>query len=264
VRRLGRGSLLPGILIALAGCEQTAPFDRDAVLAATIGTTAIYFHRNTGDVDSLEPLLLDAIRLALDSIGRVVPVTNVQLRVVVLPEAVLPGFGLSGAVDSSRIDLFLDPTHPNLRLGIAEALTPTLAHEFHHVLRNRTAGYGTTLLGAMVSEGLAEHFVIEVTGRPAPWTGSLTQETRGYWRRRAAAIWCSRDFDHAAWFIATVGDIPRGTGFEVGADIVGEYLAAHPGERPSALHAAPTRLFLPAELRGDAVADCWPADSAGP
>ncbi|NJD11403.1 MAG: hypothetical protein FIB01_13520 [Gemmatimonadetes bacterium] len=266
-----RNRLAAVLLLAICACDRPShaagpPRElEDATLAATVGTTAIYFHRSLAAVDSLQPRLLAAIRLALDAIGRVVPVSNVRIRVVVLPEAVLPAFGVSGVADSSRIDLFLDPEHPNLRNGIQQALLPTIAHEYHHVLRNRTSAYGNTLYEAMVSEGLAEEFVREVTGRPAPWTGSLPPDVRAHWRREAEAIWCREQYDQGAWFIGTGGTMPRGTGFEIGADIVGEYLATHPGARPSALAGAPARMFLPNALRGDPVADCWrTAEDGGP
>lgn len=246
--------------VSCRGQEEgfAASLDRDDVVpAATVGGTTIYVHRNLDAVAELKPQLLETVGLGLDSIGRHVPVRDLEVRIMVFPDPVLPMYGLSGVADATRIDIFLDPEHPNLRQGIREALVPTLIHEFHHVLRERALGYGTTLFDALITEGLAEQFVTEVTGRRPPWAGPGSTEGVVHWRDRAAEVWCSRDFDHAAWFVGTTDVIPRGTGFAVGSSMVGEYLEAHPDAAPSDLFAAPSRVFMPADLRDDPVADCW-------
>jgi hypothetical protein len=261
--RLALFATIVALAAAPVGCRGqeegfAASLDRDDVVpAATVGSTTIYVHRNMDAVAGLKPQLLETVRLGLDSIGRYVPVRDLEVRIMVFPDPVLPMYGLSGVASTTRIDIFLDPEHPNLQQGIREALIPTLAHEYHHALRERALAYGATLFDAMITEGLAEQFVTEVTGRRPPWAGPRPPEWLAHWRDRAAEVWCGRDYDHAAWFVGTTDAIPRGTGFEVGSSIVGEYLEAHPDAAPSTLYATPGRVFMPADLRDDPVADCW-------
>lgn len=252
---------LPLLALLVIACNRPAersPAELDgAVLAGTAGSNAIYFHRSLAVVDSLEPVLLDAIRRTLDSIARFAPVDSLRIRVVAFPDAVLPPFGISAVSDSGRIDIFIDQTQPELRQRIGDVLLPTVVHEYYHVLRHPDPGYGGNLFEAMVSEGLAEHFVREVAGRRSPWLAALPGRDLGRWRALAAAIWCSPEYDHAAWFGRGTPEIPRGTGFELGYQLVAEHLGRHADRKPSMLYSASPRQFLPPELQRDAAADCW-------
>ncbi len=239
--------LLAVLAMAMPGYSGAVVLDQDdVVLAETIGSNTICFHRNTACVDSLRPLILDRIRLSVREIDEFIPFENVEIRVMVFPERTLPTKGMSGAApNSEQIYILLDPDHPRLTTSLSEEMVATLAHEYHHTSRKRTIEFGSCLFDAIVSEGLAEHFVMEVTGEQPPWATPVGEESFAYWRSEAEKGWFNADYDYLAWFIGLNSDIPRGTGYELGRRIIGEYLGAHPGERASTLASAPAKQFLP-------------------
>ncbi|MBN1505867.1 MAG: hypothetical protein JW955_03430 [Sedimentisphaerales bacterium] len=218
----------------------------DVTLVDTVGTNRICFHRNTACVDPLRPLIIERIKRAVSEVGKIVAVTNVEFRVVVFPEKTLPDKGISGvAPNKEDICILLDPTYPRLRKSLSEELVAVIAHEYHHTLRYRTVGSGATLFEAIMSEGLADLFCMEVTGHEPPWAKQIPKEELAPWRAKAEKEWFNSDYDSLAWFVGLNSDIPRGTGYSMGRNIVAEYLAAHSEDRPSTLYATPAREFLP-------------------
>ena len=243
--------LLVCLLFLYAFCNSTQAKENvldqdDVVLVDSVGTNRICFHRNTTSVVCLQSLIIDRIKLAADSIGQIIKLTDVEFRVVVFPERTIPSKGLSGAApNTEHIYILLNPDHERLAKSIADELVATIAHEYHHTLRYRTVGYGSNLFEAMVSEGLADHFAREVAGEDPPWATPVDEEELAFWREEAEKDWFNPDYDHLAWFIGLNSDIPRGTGYEIGRRIVREYLATHPDERPSTLYATAANEFLP-------------------
>lgn len=69
------------------------------------------------------------------------------------------------------IQLFIDPTKPNLIPKIAESSFPAnIYHEMHHARRMIKVGFGQSLLEVVISEGLATVFAEEMFGKfKAPW-----------------------------------------------------------------------------------------------
>lgn len=218
----------------------------DVVLVDSVGSNRITFHRNTSSVDHLRPLIVDRIKLAVDSISRVLEVIDVEFRVLIFPERTIPAKGMSGAApNEDHIYILLDPDHPRLAKSLSEELVPTIAHEYHHTLRKRTVGYVSNLFEAFVSEGLADHFAEEITGETPPWSDPPPEEVVVAWRAEAERVWLEPQFDYAAWFVGLNSDIPRGTGYAIGRRIVEEYLASHPNQRASTLFDVSAREFFP-------------------
>jgi uncharacterized protein YjaZ len=152
------------------------------------------------------------------------------------------GFNPNG----SEVIISVDPDATMLEESVRDELGPTVAHEIHHARRRRAVGYGSTLLQAMISEGLADHFAIEVFGVDAPpWSTALDAPTTDSLRIVAEGEWNARPYDHARWFYGTEPDIPRWTGYTVGFDLVADYLAADPDRRASTLFDAPASRFTP-------------------
>jgi len=194
----------------------------------------------------LRPLIIDRIKLAVREIDAVVLVENVEFRVLVFPERTLPEKGMSGvAPNGEQIYILLDPDHPRLQKSIADEMVATIAHEYHHTLRKRTVGFGTNLFEAIISEGLAEHFCMEVTGEDPPWANQIPDEELAPWRARAEQEWFQPEYNYFAWFVGIGTEFPRGTGYSIGRNIVAEYLAAHPGVRASMLYSTPADEFFP-------------------
>jgi len=96
----------------------------------------------------------------------------------------------------------------------------------------------------MVSEGLADHFGIGLTGSPLPpsCTAFPASETAVYLAEARPAL-DDPGYDHSAWFFGVGTDLPRWTGYTLGYRMVGDYLAAHPGSSAVSLAAAPAGAF---------------------
>ena len=120
-----------------------------------------------------------------------------------------------------------------------ETLERTVAHEYHHALRWAGPGYGTRLGAALVTEGLAGHFVRELyASPPEPWEASLSEDALAPWRAEAAALFDARGYDHPKWFFGAE-DHPVWLGYTLGYDMVGRHLAAHGEQTAFGLAHAP-------------------------
>lgn len=174
-------------------------------------------------------------RLALPPVHIVV---NTDLRLVI-QEVGVGGF----APNANRVTLSIDPSRPDLAGVIQDALPPILAHELHHTARHAAAGYGSTLFEAVVSEGLADHFSLELLDTPAPpWAVALSSADLATWTDVVLAE-PDGPYDHARWFLGVDGTVPRWTGFSVGFALVGAFLEANPERRPSELANEPASSF---------------------
>jgi hypothetical protein len=159
---------------------------------------------------------------------------------------VIPGWGVGGSAPAPgrRIEISLAPSLDEPTL--VERLPSIAAHELHHAARHRTpVGYGTTLLEAMVSEGLADQYASELYGRPLPpWVTALSDPEIARWLERALPELDSPTYDHGAWFFGS-GSIPRWAGYTIGLRLVSDYIAAHPGSTAVSLVGADADLFKP-------------------
>ena len=125
---------------------------------------SVFFHRNMSQVDSsYYPAIIKNIKLGIDSTSKIIEVKNVEFRVIVFPERTIPRLGMSGAApNDTHIYILLNPNHPKFDEAINTHIVQTIPHEYHHTLRYRTVGYGNNLFEAMISEGLACFFAMEV------------------------------------------------------------------------------------------------------
>jgi uncharacterized protein YjaZ len=121
-----------------------------------------------------------------------------------------------------------------------------VAHELHHVKRWRGPGYGRTLLEAMVSEGLADHFSIELLGAPVPpWSDAFPRDQTTQLLERARPEFDSTSYDHERWFFVASPTLPRWTGYTLGFRLVEAYQAAHMGATAADLVNTPAGAFRP-------------------
>ncbi|MTE00107.1 hypothetical protein GIY56_07395 [Paracoccus sp. YIM 132242] len=158
--------------------------------------------------------------------------------------------------------------------GVIEiALTPdrfdpalfarALVRQMAHLVRWTGPGYGRSLGEALVSEGLAGHFVLQVMGGQPDGVDTVRPAQGAM--RQAMNEWARRDYDHARWF-GGKGDLRRGTGNSLGHRILAEHLAERPGDTAAALATAPAEPFrqILRRLAGaEGQADPEPAPSEG-
>ena len=174
-------------------------------------------------------------------------VSDLRVRVIADPSGVIPEIGIGGFNPSaSEIQLFGDASRPDIAAVLREELMSHLAHEIHHAMRRRAIGYGSTLLAAAVSEGLADHFALEIAPASPPiWASALADEELARWIPEVVG----RDagpYDHSRWFHGTDPEIPRWTGYAVGFALVGTKLESRAGLTASELVGEPAASFVPA------------------
>lgn len=180
-----------------------------------------------------------AARLKLD---------GVDVAVHVNPTWTIPETGVGGYTPTGHwLQLTLDPANPNFAESWLREVRPTLAHELHHARRWRGPGYGRTLLEALVSEGLAQHFGAEVRGTSPPYA-RIPADMNGLWQRAQAELGAST-YNHAAWlFGSPEARLPRWAGYALGFELVRQFLAREGGD--AVTHAdAPAEVFPKAWLR---------------
>lgn len=187
-------------------------------------------------------------------VKKFLPIKDVDIVFYNNPGATIDEIGGIGAFTPSANTVFvsLNPRHPNFKKALTDELAFTLAHELHHTIRWQKQVEGDTLLEAMVFEGLADHFAIEVTGRnkPSPWSYALTSKQKKIFLKKAMDEWSKPTYNHNLWFFGAHPEIvPRWTGYTLGYDLVGSYLRANLGMTASKLATADASLFLSTDFK---------------
>ena len=97
------------------------------------------------------------------------------------PKKAIPEIGIGGHAYTPHFLLVnIDPEFFSHEDHLPKELTGTLAHELNHCARMKSLGYHatTTLLEAIILEGIADHFAMEITGSsPRPWDIALNEDT---------------------------------------------------------------------------------------
>ena len=139
--------------------------------------------------------------------------------------------------------LTLDPANPALVTHMGAAFERMVTHELHHALRWDGPGYGRSLGEALVSEGLAGHFVRQLHHNPPePWERAGTVAELMEAAALAHDAWDATDFSHADWF-AGRGAMRRWIGYALGYRLTGLWLAEGAGRSAGAAAAEPAASF---------------------
>lgn len=158
------------------------------------------------------------------------------------PEGCIPALGVGGyAPAPGLIEIKLDPER-----FVTSTLIRTLIHEMHHLIRWDGPGYGRSLGEALVSEGLAGHFVLQVLGgQPDRWDATTPAQGSA---RAAMNEWSRRDYDHARWFFGS-GDLRKWTGYGLGHRLIAEHLSRNPDDNAVTLACAQAEALRPVMRR---------------
>lgn len=144
------------------------------------------------------------------------------------------------------------------------AFTRALIRQIAHLIRSDIAGHRRSLGEALVSEGLAGHFVLRLLGgQPDP--RDTVQPAPGL-PRRAANEWARLDYDHPRWFLGK-GDLRKWAGYGLGHRLIAEHLAQAPDPDAVAMMAASAETFRPALRRlvgSDTGPEAGDADASAP
>ena len=161
-----------------------------------------------------------AARLSLD---------GVDVAMYVTPWT-LPETGVGGYAPLSHwIQVTLTPDNPHFAGGWRTEIPATIAHELHHARRWRGPGYGSTLLEALVSEGLAQHFEADERGGPPPYA-RIPHELEPLWQRAQAEL-DAPGYSHSDWFYGSQSaGLPRWSGYALGYALVRRFLMREGGD----------------------------------
>jgi uncharacterized protein YjaZ len=208
---------------------------------------SIYILSASGRLHDFEYDIRQSTELCVSKINNIVVFDSVDIIVRDNPERSISEIGIGGFTENKYIiNLSLNPQFPNFKNVINKYLPRILTHEAHHILRMRACGYGTTLLEALVSEGLADHFDIEINNEaPLPWSVALTKNDLDTLIQRAGKEYFNSHYNHKAWFFGSQEkNIPRWSGYAIGYYLVGKYLKNNSEKRPSNLIDRPAIEFL--------------------
>lgn len=205
--------------IALTSCRSHSDFPSNQSHAlkdfrkVRLNHGVALLFEDEGSLASYHPLIEQEVRRTIEVVAAKWDIGRLSIRVFASQTNVIPEIGLNGYTPSAtEIRLFIHSTFQSLDDSIETHLFPLLAHEMHHARRTRLVGYGSTLLEAVVSEGLADHFSMEVAGvEPPVWSVSVQGETLDHWIFKASEAWLEPGYRHAEWFYGTHPDIPRWT-----------------------------------------------------
>ena len=200
-----------------------------------------------GQFDGLEEIIETTIKETFQKITSIMPIDNVDIVVSDFPRHIIPGYGLGGiAMTPYRVELYIDPKFPNIKAQIQNKFPQQIAHELHHCMRMRIFGKTKTLLEAIIQDGLADQFGIEVTGdKPDVWSIAVKGEELQKFLKIAEKEFNNPEYDHVKWFFShNKGDIPHWAGYSLGFYLVGEYLKNYPESKPSKLYDVPAKNFV--------------------
>jgi Predicted Zn-dependent protease (DUF2268) len=167
------------------------------------------------------------IEATRQTIAGLVPPSRLTVEVRLEPVRVIPELGMVGYCPGPQgFSISVAPRNPNFAPALKQgALRRQVAHEANHCLRNAGPGYGRTLGEALVSEGLAGHFVHRLYGTPPElWECALAKDAALRYLPDDDAL-AAADDDHAGWFFGAGGRYPRWLGYTLGYVIVGRWLA---------------------------------------
>lgn len=200
--------------------------------------------------EGLRPYAGTIRRLSSKSLVRIrskLAVDGVDIVIAGDPSAAIPETGVGGYTPNAHtIYISLDPVRKRFRSSLSHHLPRTLAHELHHAARWRTVGYGRTLFEALITEGLAGHFELEVFGgTPNPWEVSLQPRVLARFLSRARREFENPSYEHDAWFFGSLRrNIPRWAGYALGFELVRRYLVTHSEESASELVGTKARVLV--------------------
>lgn len=101
-----------------------------------------------------------------------------------------------------------------------EQFIATINHELHHMARWQNPGYGETLGGAILSEGIATYYEELVSGWSSPWSQvKVSQETID----AAKKEWDNAEYNHSEWFFE--GPHGKWAGYGIGYQLAKKLFA---------------------------------------
>ena len=183
---------------------------------------------------------------SVDKISKLMPISDVDVVIFDYPDGAITELGIGAETFSQYlIEININPEFDGLSDSLSKEFKRFMAHESHHALRNRTINNLENLLGALISEGLADHFDMEVNNTsPHLWDKALNEEDFERFKKLAKENYFNENYNYDSWFIGSSKDIPRWTGYSLGFYLVEKYLEAHPDQKASTLYNVKAEEFV--------------------
>lgn len=200
----------------------------------------------TGKLTHLKPIIRTVSNTSIKAITKKLQIENLDIVFYESRSGTIPHLGIGGyTLTNTIINISIDPTFPDITNSLKNNLPNTLAHEMHHAKRNFSGETLGTLLDAIINEGLADHFSLELFGgKPYAWDKALTKNQVTQLMAISRSEWKSKAYDHNAWFFGSEKrNIPRWTGYSIGFYLVDKYLKKT-GKKPSELTSAKSTRFI--------------------
>jgi len=150
--------------------------------------------------------------------------------------------GVGGYCPSEKlIELSVDVNHPMFQKLWGQLVRRSLLHELHHAARRQAviATGESSFLECLFSEGLADHFVYDLTNIKPVWVIDLEPEIMAELLEKAKEIFNQPVTDkfYDDWFIEGSKElnIPRWAGYALGYKLVNDYLSQHPDSSAASL-----------------------------
>jgi uncharacterized protein YjaZ len=190
-------------------------------------TVTSHILKSSGRLTPLTEQIEASIDEVVRSVEEKMELPDIDVVVADQPDAAIPEIGVGGHAGSAHVVyIYIDPEHKELSVTLDKEIKSSLTHEFHHAARMDKIGYGETLLEAMVSEGLADHFDLEInSGEIPPWSSALAAEQLAEVMDKARPEFNSLSYSHSDWFFGTDKDaIPRWAGYSLGFKLVEDHM----------------------------------------
>ena len=219
----------------------------------------IYILDASGNLKSQRDLLRKSARFAVRKVQRKIALNNVD---IVIKESETPEIykeidGIGGWCPSGFfVQLSIDINHPSFQTSPGKIIERTVIHELHHAARMQAGVLFSkgSFLEFLFSEGLADHFMYELTGDLGKWIPTLNTEDKMKLMSRVKRKFTSRftQKDHSIWFVngSKKQRIPQFTGYALGFDIIRNFLRKNPGVSAASLVAMPVEEILVSPSKG--------------
>lgn len=206
----------------------------------------VHILKASGRLGALEKRIKQYIDDGIESVATHIQLPDIDVVVLDNPKMTIPETGVGGYAPLPYIlYISIDPSFLNLDKILEKEIVSALVHELHHCARWHTIGQDQTLFDAIVSEGLADHFDIEINGgEPRPWSVALNEEQLKKINDLAKKEFTCATYNHSEWFFGTnEGKIPRWAGYSLGFSIVADFFKKT-NKKASEVVSMPSKHFL--------------------
>ncbi len=179
----------------------------------------------TGDLSEWYDFITEQVEDAYIAMKSFVQPTSMDILIEKGNGNVTPETGMrTDVIRPNLAKLVFDNYNENFSKTLTSSLIKRqMINTSHRAMRAAGPGYGFTLGGAMVSEGLAAQFVrLVCNSSPEPWDRAVSDKIlSNMWPDQSSMM--DTKFDHSEWFNGT-GSKPRWLGYTIGSKIVETWL----------------------------------------